>query len=350
MQKHSTARAIAGANWNPRDGLIGSDQGFWYDPSDLATLFQDAAGTIPVTAVEQLVGRMLDKSGRGNHATNPSGNSANFPVLSARYNLLTKTDQFDAAAWVSASNSAAVSKGTTSGTRPDGTTGTINTLTFPVVSAGGFTFLYQNVGQTLLNIQATQAIYVRVSSGTATVFLNMEDMAAAPSGGNFVAGSAETVTTSWRRISLTGTRTSVSGNTSYAIGFDTRANAGQTNPSPVTIEVWGADIRPTNQASLPYQRVNTSTDYDSDATKFPRRINYAAGQSMTVIFPASLGNSCVVARANPGVSAVIAENQTVNTPLTLNTNHSGLVITSRAISVDEKARLDEYLDKKAIAK
>lgn len=37
-----------------------------------ATLFQDAAGTIPVTAVEQPVGKILDKSGRGNHASQPT--------------------------------------------------------------------------------------------------------------------------------------------------------------------------------------------------------------------------------------------------------------------------------------
>lgn len=36
--------------------------GVWYDPSDLSTLFQDAAGVTPVTGVEQPVGLMLDKS------------------------------------------------------------------------------------------------------------------------------------------------------------------------------------------------------------------------------------------------------------------------------------------------
>ena len=36
--------------------------GAWYDPSDFSTMFQDAAGTTPVTAVEQPVGLMLDKS------------------------------------------------------------------------------------------------------------------------------------------------------------------------------------------------------------------------------------------------------------------------------------------------
>lgn len=38
------------------------EQGFAYDPNDLSTMFQDAAGTVPVTAAGQPVGLMLDKS------------------------------------------------------------------------------------------------------------------------------------------------------------------------------------------------------------------------------------------------------------------------------------------------
>ena len=45
------------------------EQGAMYDPPDLSTLFQDSAGTTPVTADSQPVGRMLDVSGNGNHAT-----------------------------------------------------------------------------------------------------------------------------------------------------------------------------------------------------------------------------------------------------------------------------------------
>lgn len=55
------------------------EQGAWYDPSDFSTMFQDAAGSIPVTAVGQAVGRILDKSGRGNHATQTT--STKRPVL-----------------------------------------------------------------------------------------------------------------------------------------------------------------------------------------------------------------------------------------------------------------------------
>lgn len=52
--------------------LGGTVQGAWYDPTDLSTLFQDAAGTVPVTAVGQSVRLMLDKSGKGNNTTAPS--------------------------------------------------------------------------------------------------------------------------------------------------------------------------------------------------------------------------------------------------------------------------------------
>lgn len=45
-----------------------NEQGVWYDPNDLSTLFQDVNGTIPVTSVGQVIGLMLDKSGKNNHA------------------------------------------------------------------------------------------------------------------------------------------------------------------------------------------------------------------------------------------------------------------------------------------
>jgi hypothetical protein len=41
----------------------------WYDPSDISTLFQDAAGTVPVTADGDPVGMILDRSGNARHLT-----------------------------------------------------------------------------------------------------------------------------------------------------------------------------------------------------------------------------------------------------------------------------------------
>lgn len=55
--------------WTPRRLFAAGEQGAWYDPSDFSTLYQDSAGTTPVTAVGQPVGLLKDKSGRNNHAS-----------------------------------------------------------------------------------------------------------------------------------------------------------------------------------------------------------------------------------------------------------------------------------------
>jgi len=65
--------------FNPRSLFASGEQGIWLDPSDFSTLFQDSAGTTPVTAVGQPVGKILDKSGRGNHASQTT--SASRPTL-----------------------------------------------------------------------------------------------------------------------------------------------------------------------------------------------------------------------------------------------------------------------------
>jgi hypothetical protein len=58
--------------FNPLSLFSAGEKGVWFDPTDITTLFQDAAGTTPVTAYGQKVGRILDKSGNGNHATQSS--------------------------------------------------------------------------------------------------------------------------------------------------------------------------------------------------------------------------------------------------------------------------------------
>lgn len=67
------SRSILAGQSNTLASIIKSlfsngEQGFFYDPNDLSTMYQDAAGTVPVTAVGQPVGLIKDKSGRGNHA------------------------------------------------------------------------------------------------------------------------------------------------------------------------------------------------------------------------------------------------------------------------------------------
>ena len=54
--------------FNPASLFASGEQGAWYDPSDLSTMFTNTAGTTPAT-VGDSVARINDKSGRGNHAT-----------------------------------------------------------------------------------------------------------------------------------------------------------------------------------------------------------------------------------------------------------------------------------------
>lgn len=49
------------------------EKGAWWDASDFSVMFQDTAGTSPVTATGQTVRRINDKSGNGAHITNTTG-------------------------------------------------------------------------------------------------------------------------------------------------------------------------------------------------------------------------------------------------------------------------------------
>lgn len=60
---------LMGDEATPGSLFANGEQGLWIDPSDFSTMFQDAAGTTPVTAVGQPVGLIRDKSGRGNNVT-----------------------------------------------------------------------------------------------------------------------------------------------------------------------------------------------------------------------------------------------------------------------------------------
>lgn len=71
----------SGRRFSPASLFAASEPGGWWDPSDLTTLFQDTAGTVPVTAAGQSVARVNDKSGRGNNLTqSTAGNRPTYQV------------------------------------------------------------------------------------------------------------------------------------------------------------------------------------------------------------------------------------------------------------------------------
>ncbi|MEN8659820.1 MAG: hypothetical protein ABF313_17440, partial [Marivita sp.] len=55
--------------FRPTKLFASGEEGAWYDTSDISVLFQDTAGTTPVTASGQTIARVNDKSGNGLNAT-----------------------------------------------------------------------------------------------------------------------------------------------------------------------------------------------------------------------------------------------------------------------------------------
>lgn len=76
--KRSRPGGLTMAGFSILSIFAASEKGIWLDPSDLSTVWQDSARTIP-GAVNSVVGCLDDKSGNGNNAT--QGTTANKPIL-----------------------------------------------------------------------------------------------------------------------------------------------------------------------------------------------------------------------------------------------------------------------------
>ena len=247
--------------FTPLSFFANGEQGAWYDPSDLTTVFQDAAGTTPVTAAEQPVGRINDKSGRGNHATQTTATKR--PVLSARVNLLTKTEDFSHADWTK--NATTVTANAT--TAPDGAS-TADKLIASASLAEHY-ILAASVTPTA-GVNYTYSIYAKAGEydklsilypGGSTAdhpAFNLTTGTVIKSGNVAITTEIESIGNGWHKCSITYPWINNNGRRIY-LGDD-----------PVTtflgdgtsgIYIWGASLVPADQASLPYQRVNTATDY-----------------------------------------------------------------------------------------
>jgi hypothetical protein len=239
------------------------------------------------------------KSLAGNHRFQTT--SANRPVVSARVNLLTKTEDFDNAAWTKA---AGVTVTANTDIAPNGT------LTADTVTSGG-----NQIDQTVTVSQNTlytdslyfkkttgaayqPGMYLLFSGGTLVIYaarLNTDTgVATAVSAAGFTAPTSFSVVDagSYWQLSVTGNSNN---NTSGVLRLYANLSAVGGGGAGSQV-IWGADLRPTNQGvGLPvYQRVNTSTDYD--AVGFPvyikpngsnqfmqtNSINFTATDKMTV--------------------------------------------------------------------
>ena len=357
----------ASSAFSPLSLFSGGAPGAWYDPSDYGatgTLFQDSAGTTPVTAVEQPVGLMLDKSQGlvlgANLATNsfpvtysstqPAGSmssavagtwyeltytvtarsgagnlyvseifnpwsfttfgntvgtyryliyaqdagagsafyfdagaggsitfgsiavrqlpgnhafqatSASRPVLSARYNLLTKTEQFyiTGSPWFASGFS---------------TSSTANNL-IPSTSSVAHTWGQGPTAPTTVGTALVAKLWIKPNgyntavmqlggcTGTPTAFFNASTGVITGQTGS-PAATMVLQPDGYYECTINGVASSTTpGLVSYVVALDntTLVFAGDGTSGLLYQK---ASVVPSNQSTLPYQRVNTATDYDT---------------------------------------------------------------------------------------
>ena len=222
-----------GGGFNPALWFLSGEQGIWLDPSDFTTMFQDAAGTTPVTAVEQPVGLILDKSGRGNHASQPT--AAARPVLSARKNLLTYSEDFTNAEWAAY----------------NGLTKTADTLTF--VNANSYAqYDSGTLGGAVTGTQVTFSLTLSTPTPQTFSLVIIDGVDGDPSHPLTV----NTTSTPTRFVHSTTIGASFSGHLTVQIHGNNTITPG----TVVTVAEPQLEVGPT---ATTYQRVTTSTDYDT---------------------------------------------------------------------------------------
>ncbi len=266
---------------NPQELFAFGEQGAWYDPSDFSTLYQDSAGTTPVTAVEQPVGMIQDKSGRGNHAIQAT--SASRPVLSARVNLAVNTENgtamFTLIPNVTTANGA---NGACQITRAAAVGDDRAQVNIAIAGGAAYTMaarFLKNFGTTA-TLDTFGAIGgVIPANSTTTINLTTGAVTSGP-------GVVTDLGTEWL---VTHTQLTNTGNTVLGIAIR--------QPAGTTISVNKLDARLTADAlpAIPtYQRVTTANDYDTvgfpyylqfdgvDDSLVTAAINFTATDKMTV--------------------------------------------------------------------
>jgi len=278
---------LIGGSTNP-DAVIealfaSGEQGAWYDPSDLSTMFQDSAGTTPVTADGQPVGLILDKS------------------KELALQELVVNGSFDSgASW---------------------------TLVGGVISGGNLTFSASAANDYASNTSTNPAAG-DILEFTVTITA-MSAGSIRPQCGGSVGTSRTSVGTYTERVRSAGAGAAAivataAGTTATISEFSVKRISGN-HASQDT-----AAKRPLYKTS----GLAKYNDYD------------VVDDVLNTTFPSSLGSSCTVAKAVVGGSPTILTGQTIGTTWAESTDNAGVVIVNRALTTQETTDLTAWLTAK----
>ncbi|MHA3051839.1 hypothetical protein [Acinetobacter sp. ANC 4640] len=265
-----------------------SEQGFTQTLDDYSILFQDAAGTTPVTVAGQPVGLMLDKSNN----------------LNLGPNIVTDSGFNDASKWAVVSSGWSISGG----------------IAVASAAAAGNKIQQVSPDFPFVPYKYYEVTYTCTewTSGEFGVFIGQQSFKANRTG-----------TGAFTERFQAGTNTSaglwIRANTTLTAKFDN-----------ITVrEVKGNHSYQSTSSMRPLLQ-NT-----------PRRIQYdGIDDKLTTTLPAQL-TGCTVIRAIPNVGTQILTNQTIATPYNDSTNHCGLIVINRALTAYETSLITQLFNKLA---
>lgn len=306
MIKTRLGAMIGGAFWTPSCTIVGSasktfnqlikslftnnEQGFAYDPNDLSTLYQDAAGTIPVTAAGQPVGLMLDKSKGLALGSNliPNGSFSS------------DTSWNKGLGWTIANGVA----------RFDGSA-SFSILSGVALSSINGKWLWVELDLSNVGVSVTQVRVLTSGALAATI----------P-----VSGAGK-----YSAMVLGGSTPSIGIQTQFATG----ANNAFTLDNVSIKEAFGNHAYQTTSASRPILR---------DA---PRRIDFdAVDDKLITNLPVQL-SGCTVVRSVPNIGTQILTGQTIPATYEDNIDNCGLIVINRALTASETAQITQLFNKAA---
>lgn len=306
MIKTPLSIALGGAFWTPGATVIGGntptfdqqiqklfangEQGFFYDPNDLSTMYQDAVGTVPVTGVGQPVGLMLDKSKGLVLGSNivPNGSFSS------------DTAWNKGAGWTIADGAA----------RFDGSASFSNLGNIASSSING-KWLRVELDLSNVGVSVTQVRVLTSGALAATI----------P-----VSGAGK-----YSAMVLGGSTPSIGIQTQFATG----ANNAFTLDNVSIKEAFGNHAYQTVSAMRPL------------LVAAPQRLDYdAVDDKLITNLPAQL-TGCTVIRSVPNVGTQILTGQTIPATYEGNTDHCGLIVINRALTASETSQITKLFNKAA---
>ena len=272
------------------------EQGFFYDPSDMGTMFQDAAGTIPVTAAGQPIGLIRDKSGRNNHASPTTSSRRPIfeqkPILGA--NFVTDSTLAEPSKW--------------------------NTGAASGVSVSGNKLIFNNV----------QAYHASVTSALSTKLTVGKRYLLSYIISGYVSGAV--------RAQLLG------GATINTVSFNKNGRVSLVVTATTMHSFIGF------QSTVSWTKLNISEVYLQEVTGYLAAQNHikydGIDDRLITNLPAQL-TGCTVIRSVLNVGTQILTNQTVPTPYNDNIDNCGLIVINRALTPSETSAITDEFNKRA---